>query len=125
MYDAKNERHEFVGEDRDDAVAKACDFFGVEESALRLFEFKAGHVFGLSSRVALVAELLDRTPPEGGGGGRREARSEGGRDRGDRGGRGGRDRGDRGGRGGRDRGDRGGRGGRGGNGRGPLMRHVF
>ena len=29
MYDARNERHEFVGDDRDQAVQKATDFFRV------------------------------------------------------------------------------------------------
>lgn len=122
MYDATSERHEFVGDDREDAVAKACDYFGVDEDKLKFSEMAAGEIYGLASRVALVAELLDRRPPEGGGGGgggRREGRG----DRGDRGGRG--DRGDRGGRGGRggregrgDRGDRGDRGGGGGRGNG-------
>lgn len=116
MYDVRNERHEFVGEDREDAVSKACEYFEVEADQLKISELETGKVYGLASRVAVVAELVDRRPPEGGGGGgggRREGRSDRG-DRGDRGGRGGRGgRGDRG-----DRGDRGGRGGRGGRGNG-------
>lgn len=109
MFDEKNERKEFVADDRTEAVAKACEFFGVGEDALDLGGFESGAVYGLASRTVIVASLKDRTPPDpgGGGGGDRGGR---GRDRDDRGGRGGRDR-DRGGRGGgRDR-DRGGRGG--------------
>lgn len=107
MFDEKNERKEFVAEDRADAVAKACEFFGVEESALEIGSFPDKSVYGLASRTVIVAALKDRTPPAPGGGG-----GGGDRDRGDRGGRGrGRDRDDRGGRdrGGRGR-DRGGRG---------------
>jgi spoIIIJ-associated protein len=100
VYDARNEPHEFVAEDRADAIAKACEFFGVGEQELVIAELQAGTVFGLASRVAVVAVPRDRKPPSGGarGEGRRD------RDRGDRGGRGDRDRGrDRG------RGERGGR----------------
>ena len=105
MYDEKNERKEFIADERSDAVAKACDFFQVEEGALEIGEFEARSVYGLGTRAVIVAALRDRTPPDSGGGGR------GGGDR-ERGGRGrDRDRGERGGRGrDRDRGERGGRG---------------
>lgn len=106
MYDARNERKEFIAGDRAEAIAKACDFFGVGEDALEIGEFDPGAVYGLSSRTVVVAALIDRTPPAPGGGDR--DRGPGGRDRDERGGRdrGGRDRGGRE-RGGRDRGGRG------------------
>jgi spoIIIJ-associated protein len=110
VYDDKNERKEFVADDKAEAVAKACEFFGVDEDALEIGGFDSGAVYGLASRTVIVAALKDRTPPAPGGGDRDGGGR--GRDRDDRGGRGGRDR-DRGGRGGRDR-DRGGRGGGGG-----------
>jgi len=84
VYDDKNERKEFIADDRADAVAKACDFFGVGEDALEIGEFEERAVYGLANRAVIVAALRDRTPPDpgsgGGGGGR-------GRDRDDRGGR--------------------------------------
>jgi len=101
MYDAKSEANEFVGDDRRDAVAKACRFFGVEEGDLRVSEPEQAEIFGLGARTVIVAVPKDAKPPAPGGGG-------GDGDRGDRGrGRGGRgrsDRGDRGDRGDRDRG---------------------
>ncbi|MEE2677529.1 MAG: R3H domain-containing nucleic acid-binding protein [Myxococcota bacterium] len=110
MYDAKNERKEFVADGRQEAVAKACDFFGAPESALEIGELGEGAVYGLGGRAVVVAALRDRTPPapdRGGdrGGDRDRGRSRGGdRDRG-RGRGGDRDRGR--GRGGdRDRGGR-------------------
>ena len=118
MYDAKNEPHEFVAETREEAIAKASRFFGVDAEALICSELPAGEVYGLGGRAVVVAALKDRTPPaprgvgprgEGGGfrereRGRERDREAGGRGRGrdrERGGRG--DRGDR----GRDRGGRG------------------
>jgi predicted RNA-binding protein Jag len=106
-YDATQEPHEFIADDRSAAVAKACQFYGVEEAELAITELQPGEVHGLGARsvvVALPRELVGRVRS----GGEREARD---RDRGDRGGRerGGRERGgrERGGRG-RDR-ERGGR----------------
>ena len=87
MYDAKSEANEFVGEDRGEAVAKACRFFGVEEGDLKITDAKAGEIFGVGGRIVVVAIPKGATPPSGGGdsgGGRR--------DRGDRGDRGGRSR---------------------------------
>lgn len=60
MYDARNEPHEFVGQDREEAVGKACKFFGVDRDALRISELRAGEVFGLGSRSVVVASLRDR-----------------------------------------------------------------
>jgi predicted RNA-binding protein Jag len=107
MYDQKAEANEFIGDDREEAVAKACRFFGIEESELKVISPEAGEIFGAGARGIIVAipKNAKPIPPS-------DSDDRGG-DRGDRGGRG-RDRGGRsGGRGG-DR-DRGGRGGRGGN----------
>jgi spoIIIJ-associated protein len=109
-YDATQEPHEFIADDRSAAVAKACQFYGVEEGQLAISELQPGEVHGLGARcvvVALPRELVGRARR----GGEHESRE---RDRGprERGGRerGGRERGGRE-RGGRERGgrDRGGR----------------
>ena len=56
MNDLKNEVHEFVGDGRDDAVNKACAFFGVDdESALSISGYEAGAVYGLATRTVIVA----------------------------------------------------------------------
>ncbi len=55
MYDARREAHEFVGNDRDQAVADACRFFGVDESELTLAVLGEGQVSGLASRTVVVA----------------------------------------------------------------------
>jgi len=119
MYDAMNEPHEFVGESREDAIARACKFFGATLEALAISEFRSGEVYGLAGRFAIVAAPRNRAPvARGGDRGERPERGERGErgDRGDRGrsrpGRGDRgDRGDGGQRRGMDRGgDRGGRG---------------
>jgi predicted RNA-binding protein Jag len=102
MYDAKSEANEFVGDNRRDAVAKACRFFGTEEGELRISEPDPVEIFGLGARAVVVAVPKNAKPPTGGGGGDREPRE--GRGREGRG-RGRSDRGDRGER--SDRGDRG------------------
>lgn len=102
MYDAKNERKEFVADGRQEAIAKACDFFGAAESALEVGELEEGAVYGLGGRSVVVAALRDRTPPAPDRGGDRDRGGSRGGDR-DRGGDRGRGRGR-----GRDR-DRGGR----------------
>jgi predicted RNA-binding protein Jag len=102
-YDAKSEPNEFFADSRDEAVAKAARFFGVEEGELRVQEPE--NVYGLGARSVVVAvpkNVKPRPPSSGGDRDRDRERGRGGRDR-ERGGRG-RDR-DRGGRG-RDR-DRG------------------
>jgi predicted RNA-binding protein Jag len=108
MYDPKSEASEFIGASRQEAVAKACQYYGVEVGELRVREL-GDAVSGAVGRVVVVAQ------PEGARarrGGRSDERGERGErsDRGDRG-----ERESRGARGGRDR-DRGGRGGRGGRG---------
>ena len=56
MYDVKSETHEFVGDGRDEAVNKACAFFGVDdESALEITGYEAGAVYGLATRTVIVA----------------------------------------------------------------------
>jgi predicted RNA-binding protein Jag len=95
MYDARNEAHEFVGDDRAEAVRKAVAFFGLEEDALSIKALDVAEVYGLSGRMLVVAAPKDRAPVQrserSGGdrerGGRRERGERGDRDR-DRGGRG-------------------------------------
>jgi len=96
--DTRNEAREFVGSTRDEAVAKAVAFFGVEEAALRVQAPSPGEIYGLGPRVVVVAQPANAARPARGGGDR---------DRGERPERGDRDRGGRG-----ERRDRGGRGGR-------------
>jgi predicted RNA-binding protein Jag len=113
VYDPKSEASEFIGATREEAVAKARQFFGREASELVVAELP-GAVHGAGGRVVIVALPEGARVPRpggggGGGGGDRGGRREGRSDRGDRGDRGGRfERGGRGG-GGRDRGERGGR----------------
>jgi predicted RNA-binding protein Jag len=110
-----------VGESREDAIARACKFYGATLDTLNISEFRPGEVYGLGGRCAIVAVPRNRVPSSRGGErGDRGERSERG-DRGDRGrsrpGRG--DRGEGGGRGG-DGSRRGAeRGGEGRGGRGP------
>ncbi|MEE3331248.1 MAG: R3H domain-containing nucleic acid-binding protein [Myxococcota bacterium] len=115
MYERKGEAREFVAESREDAIAEAKRFFGIEETGLRLSDLNPDEIHGLAGRIVVVAapEGSPKVASGGGddGGGRGERGGRGGRDggRGGRdGGRGGRD----GGRGGRDGGRDGGRGGR-------------
>ncbi len=56
MNDVKSEAREFVGKGRDEAVGKACAFFGVDdESALSISGYEAGVVYGLATRTVIVA----------------------------------------------------------------------
>jgi len=109
VYDAKQEPHEFVAENREAALDKARAFFGLATDQLRVQELVAGDVYGLAGRTVVVAVPRDRKPPQrsdrDGGGERRGREGRAGRERD-------RDRG-RETRGGRD--FRGGREGRGGN----------
>ncbi len=98
MYDPKAEAHEFLGDSRDDAVAKAVQYYGLEPDELTIKEYAESGVSGLGGRVLIVAQ------PTAAIGTIQTSRGD------DRGDRGRRDRGDRGDRGRRDRGDRGGRG---------------
>lgn len=94
MYEPRNEAHEFIGDDRVEAVRKAISFFGIDEEALTVRVLDGTTVYGLSGRIVVVAAPKDRAPvrrsSEGGGsrdrdreregrGGRREGRREGGR----------------------------------------------
>ncbi len=88
MYEPRNEAHEFIGDDRAEAVRKAISFFGVDEEALTVRALDGSTVYGLSGRVVVVAAPKDRAPsrrsnegsgPREGGGGRREGRRDGGR----------------------------------------------
>jgi spoIIIJ-associated protein len=54
--DVKNEVHEFVADERDEAINKACAFFGVDdESALTISGYEPGAVYGLAARTVIVA----------------------------------------------------------------------
>ena len=85
MYDSTSEAREFVGENREEAVGKACSFFGLQETELQLREPRDGEVYGLGGRAVVVAIPQNaasrprQRPDEGGGEGRRPS---GGRSRG-------------------------------------------
>ena len=99
MYDRKSEPNEFVAESKEEAVAQATRFYGVEESELKISVPE--DVSGAAGRFVVVAGPVGFKPSPGGGG------------RDDRGGSGGRsERSDRGRGRSRDRGDSGGRRGR-------------
>jgi spoIIIJ-associated protein len=94
MYDASNEAHEFIGEDRAEAVRKAVAFFGIEEDGLTVRALDGATVYGLSGRTVVVAVPKNRVPvrrsgdagsSDRGDRGRREGRREGRRDEGRRG----------------------------------------
>jgi spoIIIJ-associated protein len=95
MYDARNEPHEFVGADRGEAVARACQFFRLEEEELAIHELDPKEVYGLGSRTVIVGVPLNRRAPAREGRGRgagseddretRRGREGGGRDRAGRG----------------------------------------
>jgi spoIIIJ-associated protein len=100
-YDAMREAHEFVGQERAEAVAKASEFFGVGEAELTIVELPPGEVYGLGGRTVVVALPRGRqAAPRESHGERRPERGE----RSERGGRGrgGRERSER-----RERGERG------------------
>jgi spoIIIJ-associated protein len=107
VYEAKSEANEFMGATRGEAVAKACQFYGLNESELVIADL-GDLVAGAGGRTIVVALPAGARAPRPGG--RRDERPSEGRGRGDRPERGG-DRGDRfgrgGERGGRDRGGRG------------------
>jgi spoIIIJ-associated protein len=93
VYDVRNEAHEFVADGRENAIAKAVKFFGVEAEALMVKEYAASEVSGLAGRTLVVAVPRDRKPtrerPRGRERGAPRERGEraGGREREDRGGR--------------------------------------
>lgn len=93
MYDARGELHEFVGSNRNEALSKACAFFGVGEGELEIGIPSAGEVMGLGSRTLLVAGLQGRQRLSASGGGAREERGERRGRNGERGERSERDRG--------------------------------
>ncbi len=55
MYEPRNEPREFIGSTRSEAVAKACSFFGVDESELRIVDLDSDTVAGIAGRSAIVA----------------------------------------------------------------------
>ena len=62
MYNAKSEPNEFIADSPAEAVAKACDFFGAGEDALKIVHISEGEVSGLGSRAVVVAVPRDREP---------------------------------------------------------------
>lgn len=86
MYDAKHEPNEFVGDDREEAVGKACRFFGVSEAELKIVALAGAAVFGSGGRTVVVAVPKDAKPirqaESGDRGERGERRERGGRERG-------------------------------------------
>jgi spoIIIJ-associated protein len=82
VYDGRMEPHEFMGADRNEAVAKACSFFGAQESDLVIHELDPTEVYGIGARtvvVAVPANLPQR--PSRSARGEREERPERGRGR--------------------------------------------
>ncbi len=59
MYESTQEWREFVGESRNELIAKAKDFFGVDESELKIIDIPASRVSGLGGRVAAIAICRD------------------------------------------------------------------
>jgi spoIIIJ-associated protein len=109
MYERKGEAREFVADSREEAVADAARFFGMEEGELRLSDLNPNEIHGLAGRIVVVAapegspKVSAGGGDDGGGRGERGGRSErGGREGGREGGRGGRERGGRSERGGRE-----------------------
>ncbi len=85
MYDPRSEPNEFIGATRSEAIAKACNFYEVDEQALLIAELGPSDVSGLAARVVVVALPLDavREAPRGNHRGhaeRREPRRRGGRE---------------------------------------------
>jgi predicted RNA-binding protein Jag len=62
VYDAKNEPHEFIGEDHRDALRKALTFFGLEEAELSVRALDPNAVYGLGGRTVIVAAPKNRVP---------------------------------------------------------------
>ena len=88
MYDATSEPHEFFGANRDEAVAKACAFFGRGEAELDIRDMKAPEVSGLGPRTAVVAWPQGERPRGDRSGSDSSERGPGGRGAGARCGRG-------------------------------------
>ncbi len=87
MYDPKSEAKEFIGETREEAIAKACSYFDMGEDDLKIAELDPTTVSGLGARVVVVAQsasaAANRGSRRGGRGGReggREGRREEGRE---------------------------------------------
>lgn len=89
MYDIKSEPNEFIADTPEEALAKACQFFGSEEAALKVVHVKEGVIYGLGGRAVVVAVPKDaasrprsegRREERGRSEGRREERGRGGRD---------------------------------------------
>ncbi len=62
MYDVQSEPREFVGATREEAVAKASQFFGAPAEALSVVEVEPAQVSGLAARILIVAFPEGRKP---------------------------------------------------------------
>ncbi|MFP6564676.1 MAG: R3H domain-containing nucleic acid-binding protein [Myxococcota bacterium] len=77
MYDAKSEPNEFVADSPQEAVSRACTFYGSEEAALKIVHVREGEVSGLGHRAVVVAvpkELKNRPRQDSGDGDRGRGR---------------------------------------------------
>ncbi|HXV36578.1 MAG TPA: R3H domain-containing nucleic acid-binding protein [Myxococcota bacterium] len=63
MSEARREAREFVAARREEAIEKACAYFGLEETALSIYGFRPGTVYGLAARTVIVAVPRDRAKP--------------------------------------------------------------
>ena len=63
MYDAKTEAREFIGAEREEAIEKACRFFGIDANELSISGFEAERVYGLATRTVIVAAPKNRKSP--------------------------------------------------------------
>ena len=59
MYDAKSEPNEFIADSREEALAKACQFFGSDEDALKVVHVEEGVIYGLGGRTVVIAVPKD------------------------------------------------------------------
>jgi predicted RNA-binding protein Jag len=55
VYDTKNDSHEFVGTNRQDAIEQACQFFEMDAAELSISGFDDGSIYGLATRTVIVA----------------------------------------------------------------------
>ena len=67
MHEGSSEPHEFVAEGREEAIAKACQYFGLDSDALKIAEFPAGddflgpvHCHGVLEGVSYHEGAIDR-----------------------------------------------------------------
>jgi spoIIIJ-associated protein len=70
MYDARQEPNEFVADSLNAARAKAAEFFGIEESELKVIVPKDGEIYGVHGQTVITAlpkSSVGKTHQSGGG----------------------------------------------------------